>query len=163
MSRSLNVMEIYAGSDGEATKRLYARLESCGAVGVVAMNLFRAQKASARAKVYRGGVRGVGSYRAMAYEKKNWSLGNLCDTLTEHARALGLRWGWQRDAHAALVGDPNEWVLYVDTPCGQVSFHSPTRLKGPDYDVAWDGVVNASVGRILRWCEQLLGEVAAHV
>jgi hypothetical protein len=50
-------------------------------------------------------------------------------------------------------------VLYVDTPCGQVSFHSATRLKGPDYPYAWDGVVNASVGRIIRWCEQLLAEV----
>jgi hypothetical protein len=119
------------------------------------MNLFRAQKASARAKVYRGGVRGQGSFKSMAYEKKNWSLGNLTDMLAQHGDRLGLCWGWQRDAQAALVGDPHEWVLYVDTPCGQVSFHSATRLKGPDYPYAWDGVVNASVGRIIRWCEQL--------
>lgn len=145
-------MEIYAGSNGDATKALYRRLEGLGPVGVVAMNLFRAQKASTRAKEYRGGVRGQGSFKSMAYEKKNWSLGNLTDMLTRHGDRLGLRWGWQADT--ATHGF--EWVLYVDTPCGQVSFHSATRLKGPDYPYAWDGAVNASVGRIIRWCEQLL-------
>jgi len=154
-------MEIYAGSDGEATKKLYARLDRRGPAGAVALNLFRAQKASARAKVYRGGVRGQGSFKGMAYEKKNWSLGNLCDILADHGAPLGLRWGWQRDAQASLIGDPNEWVLYVDTPCGQVSFHSSARLKGPDYPHAWDGQVNASIGRIIRWCEQLLVGVEA--
>jgi hypothetical protein len=153
------VMEIYGGSDGEATKALYARLERQGPAGVVAMNLFRAQKASARAKVYRGGVRGVGSFKAMAYEKKNWSLGNLCGVLAEHGDRLQLRWGWQADP--ATPGF--EWVLYVDTPCGQVSFHSAARLKGPDYPYAWDGIVNASVGRIIRWCEQLLAGAEVRV
>lgn len=148
----MNVMEIYAGSNGDATKALYARLEQLGPVGVVAVNLFRAQKASARAKVYRGGVRGQGSLKGMAYEKKNWSLGNLTDTLAQHGDRLGLRWGWQHGPQTPGFG----WVLYVDTPCGQVSFHSASRLKGPDYPWAWDGVVNASVGRIIRWCEQLL-------
>jgi hypothetical protein len=69
-------LEIYAGSDGEATKRLYAELEALGLVGVIAMNLFRACKASARAKVYRGG-----GYRGMAYDKKQWSIGQLVEAL----------------------------------------------------------------------------------
>jgi hypothetical protein len=95
----------------------------------------------------------------MAYEKKNWSLGNLSDVLTEHGDRLNLRWGWQADT--ATPGF--EWVLYVDTPCGQVSFHSSTRLKGPGYPHAWDGVVNGSVGRIIRWCDQLLAGAEARV
>jgi hypothetical protein len=146
-------MEIYAGSDGEATKALYARLDRLGPAGLVAQNLFRAQKASQRAKVYRGGVPGRGSFSSMAYGRKSWAISNLCAILEEHGAALGLQWGWQRDdaepGHA-------QWVLYVDVPTGQVSFHATARLTGPDYPHAWDGVVNASVGRILRWCEQLL-------
>lgn len=69
----MNAADVYAGSDGELTKRYYSELETKGPIGLVAMNLFRAQKCSARAKVYRGGVRGRGSYKSMAYERKSWS------------------------------------------------------------------------------------------
>lgn len=37
-------MEIYLGSDGEATKALYARLEAAGPIGAVAMNLFLTER-----------------------------------------------------------------------------------------------------------------------
>jgi hypothetical protein len=43
---------IYHGSNGALTVDLYARLEALGPAGIVAMNLFRAAKASERAKVY---------------------------------------------------------------------------------------------------------------
>lgn len=33
----MNIHEIYVGSDGEATKALYAQLEALGTVGVVAV------------------------------------------------------------------------------------------------------------------------------
>lgn len=149
----LDVLRIYDGSDGDATKALYAQLEARGPVGVVAVNLFRAQKASARAKVYRGGVPGKGSYRGMAYERKQWSLTNLGAVLGQHAAALGIRYGWQLDAETA--GFP--WVLYVDLPSGQVSFHAPGRGVGPDYPDAWDGVRDASAGRICVWIATVLG------
>src|ERR1051326_7628212 len=115
----MTTLEIYNGSDGAATKALYARLELLGPVGLVALNLFRAQKCSERAKVYRGGVPGRGSFKAMAYERKQWSMGNLCKVLQEHAQGLQLRWGWKEDPGQEYY----PWVLYVDLPSGQVSFH----------------------------------------
>ena len=152
------IHEIYAGSDGDATKALYERLAHLGACGLVARELFRAQKASARAKIYRGGQAGK-SFKSMAYDKKEWAIGQLANVLLMHGPSLAIRWGWQPDPETP--GYP--WVLYVNLPTGQVSFHAPTRGRGPDYPTAWDGVVNASVGRILRWCEQLLaGAEARH-
>ena len=145
----MNVRDIYNGSDGEATKALYARLSTFGPIGDVALNLFRAQKASTRAKVYRGGVPGRGSYKRMAYDRKNWAMENLCATLAQHASSMGLVYGWQRDDDTG--GYP--WVLYVDLPTGQVSFHAPSRGLGPDYPGIWDGVRNVSADRIVRWCE----------
>ena len=73
----MNPHEIYYGSDGESTKALYARLWKLGPVGVIAVNLFRACKCSERAKQYHGGIRGKGSYRSMAYERKQWSIAAL--------------------------------------------------------------------------------------
>ena len=61
------VMQTYQGSDGEATRALYAELQQRGPVGVIAVNLFRAQKNSARAKVYRGGVRDASVQRICAF------------------------------------------------------------------------------------------------
>jgi hypothetical protein len=145
-------LEIYNASDAEATKALYARLEQYGPIGLVGLNLFRAQKASARAKVYRGGIPGRGSYRRLAYERKQWSLENLCQVLADHAAELGLRWGWKEDPMQPY----NPWVLYVDLPAGQVSFHSPARGLGPDYPADWDRVPDASPFRIIRWVDQLL-------
>ncbi len=149
----MTVLEIYAGSDGDATKGLYRELCELGIAGEVAMNLFRAQKASARAKVYRGGLRGQGSFRKMAYDRKQRAMSNLATILVQHAATLGIRWGWQQDP--ATDGFP--WVLYVDIPdIGHVSFHTASRGPGPDYPYEWDRAVGASPGRIVRWCEQLL-------
>lgn len=145
----MNVHQIYLGSDGEATSALYARLEALGAVGLVAVNLFRAQKCSERAKVYRG--RG---YRSEAYERKNWSLGNLCAALESKSAALGLAWGWRRDPQQEFF----PWVLYVELPTGQVSFHARERGVGPDYPREWDGS-HHSAGRIVAWVAGLMKEV----
>lgn len=148
---NVSIKAIYEGSDGAATRALYARLQAiCGPAGVIAMNLFRAQKASSRAKVYRGGVRGLGSFRAMAYEKKNWSIQNLCAALKEHSAALGMEWGWKEDPDREF----HNWVLYVDLPTGQVSFHAATRGEGPDYPRDWDGC-KASAERIVEWVQQV--------
>lgn len=148
-----DVMRVFEGSDGEATKRLYARLQECGAAGVVAMNLFRACKASSRAKVYRG--RG---WKDRAYGKKNWSLGLLCEALEKDAHGLGIVWGWKVDPEQEF----HKWVLYVELPTGQVSFHAEERLAGGDYGGEWDGSRD-SAARIVRWTAAVLGKVAAHV
>jgi hypothetical protein len=150
--------EIYVGSDGSATMQLYKELEALGPAGIVALNLFRAYKNSARAKVYRGGIRGKGSYSGMAYERKNWAMGNLCKVLTEHAAVLGIRWGWKMDPDMVAKDDPHIWVLYVDLPnnLGQVSFHTAARGEGPDYPGEWDGAKKVGDERIIKWVEMLL-------
>ncbi len=118
------VLSIYQGSDGVATKALYARLAALGPMGVIAVNLFRAQKASERAKQYRGG-----RFRAAAYERKQWSIDNLCTALAEHGVSAGLVYGWGEDETQPVYC----FVFYVDLPTGQVSFHSSFRGEGPDY------------------------------
>lgn len=147
-----DVYAIYEGSDGDATKALYAHLASLGAAGAIAVELFRAQKASTRAKVYRGGMRGRGSYRSMAYDRKGWALNNLAVALADSAADIGIVWGWGVDAKEPV----HRHVLYVELPTGQVSFHSGERYHGPDYPGEWDGVRGASVDRVLRWVRRLL-------
>jgi hypothetical protein len=144
-------VEIFAGSNGDETKELYARLNDLGPTGLVALNLFRAQKCSDRAKVYRGGIRGRGSFRSMAYDRKNWSLRNLCDVLSRHAKDLGISWGWGEDTGT----EGYAFVLYVELPAGQVSFHAPERGTGPSYGKPWDGL-GISRDRILAYAQAIL-------
>lgn len=145
-----DVIRVYQGSDGEATKALYARLVQFGAPGEIAINLFRAQKASERAKVYRRG------YRGMAYDKKQWSMDNLCAALTTHG--ADLVWGWGEDEKQAV----HRHVLYIDLPTGQASFHTDRRGAGPDYPGAWDGVPGQGPDRIIRFVARVIdGSVAA--
>lgn len=147
-----SVLRVFDGSDGEATKRLYAQLEQLGSDGVIAMNVFRAMKASARAKVYRGGVPGRGSYRGMAYDRKQWSINQLVAALELHGLRFGIRWGWAEDPDQPV----HRWVIYVDLPTGQVSFHTQARGRGLAYAEPWDGIRDAGPGRICRWCAALL-------
>ena len=150
MSRYVEIMSIYSGSDGTATGKLYAELEALGPMGMIAMNLLRATKASERAKVYRGG-----GYRRSAYDKKQWSMDNACRALLAHGAQL--RWGWGEDATQPV----HRWVLYVDLPTGQISFHAGARGEGPDYGGEWDGQRGQGPDRITRWCAQLLDIGAA--
>jgi hypothetical protein len=139
------------------TRRFYAALEKRGPVGLVAMNLFRAQKCSKRAKKY-GPYAGVGgsSFRDLAYERKAYSLKELVSVLKEHGAALGIMFGWGRDEAQGV----NKWVLYVELPgdggpqIQQVSFHSPDRYDGPDYPGKWDGR-HASEERIISFCQKV--------
>lgn len=152
MSDLAAIYATYAGSNGDATKALYDRLEALGPAGAIAVNLFRACKSSGRAKVYRGGERGRGSYRSMAYGRKEWAMENLCAGLAQHAGAAGIaRWGWAEDPAQPV----HKHILYVDLPTGQVSFHTAARGEGPDYAAPWDGVRDASAGRICSWCARL--------
>lgn len=148
----ISALAVYLGSDGEFTKLYYA--------GIVALNLFRAQKCSARAKVYRGGIRGQGSFRGMAYDKKQWSMKCLCEQLEKSAGELGIVWGWKEDPIAEQSGDPNSWVLYVELPNGQVSFHSPSRGVGPDFAGEWDRQ-RQSQERIIAFCDLVYANSAA--
>lgn len=137
------------------TRAYYAALERRGPIGEFAANLMRAQKASTRAKRYRGGISGVGSFSDLAYQKKGQSLIRLCDSLLKHGPALRyagdtetIRWGWKIDPlqpHA-------KWVLYIDLPLGQVSFHSTERFGGPDYPAEFDGA-HVSAARIIAFCD----------
>ncbi len=152
----MTATEVYASSDGEQTKRFYAHLQTFGPVGLIALNLFRAQKCSARAKVYRGGVRGKGSYKQLAYDRKSWSMALLCEILTKHAQSLDIVWGWKED-HGVPFGDQSSWVLYVELPTGQVSFHSPSVGVGPRYTGEWDKE-HSSPQRIIAFCDIVMAQ-----
>ena len=91
--RLMRAIEVFAGSDAEVTKSYYAILSKRGPAGLVAINLMRAQKCSSRAKLYRGGIRGVGSFRSMAYDTKNWAMSNLCEVLDNHGARLKISFG----------------------------------------------------------------------
>lgn len=155
----MKAFEVYTGSDGVVTRAYYRELAQLGPIGLVALNLFRAQKCSTRAKVYRGGIRGRGSFRSMAYERKTWSMEQLVEILQKHANELHISWGWKIDP-AVPFGLRSSWVLYVDLPQqGQVSFHSPTRFSGPDYPGDWDHQ-RASEVRILQFCDSVQNEMS---
>jgi hypothetical protein len=161
----VNARIIFDGDDAAKTRAYYAALERRGAIGEFAANLMRAQKASTRAKRYRGGISGVGSFSDLAYERKAECLIRLCDSLLKGDGQLlydhrgprwfqgnceTLRWGWKIDPRPR---DPRaKWVLYIDLPHGQVSFHSTERFGGPDYPAEFDGA-HASAERIISFCD----------
>ena len=150
---SISAKTVYEGSNGGVTRSYCCRLEKAGPMGRIAAHLFRAQKASARAKVYRGGIerhdRHV-SYREVAYEQKSKRLNDLCHVLASDG--CGMSWGWGVDP--AQRGA--RFVLYLDLPQGQVSFHSTERFAGPDYDREWDGS-HKSEERIIAFCDSVMG------
>jgi hypothetical protein len=143
--------DVYVGSNGDVTRAYYAELEKRGPLGMVAMNLFRAQKCSARAKLYRRRA-----HKGEAYDRKNWSMGLLCGQLalyggSKHCADPLINYGWKQDP-----GTPGyEWVLYVDLPQGQVSFHAASRGAGPDYADEWCGE-HRSAERIVAFCDAVM-------
>jgi hypothetical protein len=149
----MRAREVFEGSDAEVTKAYYASLAKRGAAGDVAINLMRAQKYSTRAKRYRGGIRGVGSFRSMAYATKTWAMENLCRCLSAQGKQLRIKFGWKPDPDC-VFGERESWVVYVDLPHGQVSFHSPTRLSSEDYAGEWDRE-HKSEERILAFCDSV--------
>jgi len=131
------------------TTRAYLKLlEGKGQIGRIGACLFRVQKRSSSAKVYRG------DYVDFAYIDKGQWLECLCKMLQDDS--CGLCWGWQRDEEQLLA----KWVLYVDLPNGQVSFHSLSRFGGPDYPRDWDGT-HLSEWRITDFCDSLIGNTKA--
>lgn len=153
----LEIATVYSASDGEATRRLYARLEQLGPKGAIAVNLFRACKCSERAKLYRKGP----GHKTAAYERKDWSIKNLAGILEAHGANLGIAFGWGVDEAMKISGDPHHHVIYVEIPGhGQVSFHNGMRYGGPDYAGKWDGARKTAPERICRWIAELFAEAA---
>lgn len=144
------VIRTYQGSDAEATKALYAELEALGHMGLLATNVFRACKASERAKSYRGGD-SKGRFRAQAYERKRWAMEKIVETLAKQTE-LGIPWGWQKDPEEKIFS----WVLYIETPTGQISFHTGLRGPGPTFPGVWDGLPRRAPDRVCRWAARLL-------
>jgi hypothetical protein len=152
----LDAATVYHGSDAAQTRRYLATLEALGPNGRLAAALFRACKASARAKQYRGrSANGTGPrYRDLAYARKQEALVAICTLLLAEPTAQPLVWGWAQDAAQPWYAQ----VLYVELPHrGQVSFHSPVRGPGPAYTGSWDGA-HASLERILQFCDTLATE-----
>ena len=135
--------QVFNQNDGDVTKAYYARLNSMGPMGQLAVALFRAQKRSTAAKRYRGR-----QYKNAAYDVKNWSLSEICRIAQSFDH--GFRWGWKRDAKTINF----EWVLYVELPTGQCSFHSADKLEGPDFPGDWDGI-GKSEERICAFCDSI--------
>ncbi len=152
----MKAREVFDGSDAATTRAYYAALERRGPIGEFAANLMRAQKASTRAKRYRGGISGVASFSDLAYQKKTESLIRLCESLMKYGGIEVLKYGGGEPLHWGWKIDPNQphakWVLYIDLPHGQVSFHSTERFGGPDYPAEFDGA-HASAERIISFCD----------
>lgn len=136
------VQNVYDQSNRVETSRVLRQLAKFGVEGRIAAELFRAQKSSSRAKVYRG------DYRDLAYGKKGSTLMKLCDLFQSAKHGLTWGWGIDEDAH-------NPHVLYIELPIGQVSFHAPVRGAGPDYAGDWDGL-KVSAERIIAYCQHIL-------
>lgn len=151
-SSEVRAREVFAQSDRAVTKAFYEELERRGPAGAVAINLMRAQKASSRAKQYHGGIRGVGSFSSLAYANKSQAMLTLCKILESHGSKLRIRFGWKEDPSVKF--GRSSWVLYVDLPQGQVSFHCPERLSMHTYTGEWDHS-HSSEDRILEFCQRV--------
>jgi len=133
---------VFDRSDGTLTRMYLARLERLGEEGKIAARLFRVQKSSSSAKVYSP------EHRDHAYNRKSEVMDTLTSSLMKYKQ---FPWGWKRDPNQTYA----PWVLYVDLPQGQVSFHSRELGFGPDYSGEWDGE-HESESRILQFCDSLL-------
>jgi hypothetical protein len=137
---------VFTQQNGDVTKAYYAKMNTFGLKGQLAVALFRSQKRSMAAKKYRGR-----RFTRDAYEVKNWSLSEVCRILNAMAAFESApTWGWKRDPKTKGF----EWVLYVELPTGQCSFHSPERLAGPDFPGGWDGM-GQSRDRICAFCDSV--------
>ena len=137
-------------NDGYITRRYYAELGGKGPLGEIAVAIFRAQKRSSRAKDYKRG-----KYRGAAYDVKQWSMGEICKLIDIHGKKYDLSYGWKTDPNT-LFGESASWVLYVDLPEGQVSFHSPSRGPGPAYAGDWDGQRGMGPNRVAAFCDRVM-------
>lgn len=130
--------------DSEQTMDFVTALSMRGSEGALAVSLFQDQYASMKAKTYRRR-----SHTSSTYDRKNVALdrlGHWCGIILEDGQ-----WGWKRDKNMPSF----PWVLYVEIPTGQASFHTKERRTGPRYRKEWDGE-RTSRERICRWCDQVM-------
>lgn len=154
----MTATEIFNGSNAEQTKEFYKTLDEIGPKGRVATALLRASKCSSRAKQYRKRI-----WKTDAYDRKQWSLREACKVLVHFGKQLGINYGWRQDTNVVFGSRHcdekiTSWVLYVDLPNGQVSFHDKSRGEGPEYLGKWDGQLGASPQRIIEFCDSVLKE-----
>ena len=149
----VSASKVYHGSDGGVTRSFCCRLKKCGHVGQLAAALFMAQKYSSRAKTYQDGIDlpdgRKASFTDLTYQKKNKHLEALCRLLSTDS--CGFAWGWGKNPRQRYAS----YVLYVELPQGQVSFHSPTRIPGPEFPGVWDGQ-HANAERVIAFCDALM-------
>ena len=145
-----SVREVYFGSASADTNRLMRSMK-LQPNGEIAALLLRAQKASSRAKKYRGGLKDGPSFRYLAYQKKNECLRQLCEALNEQS---DFTWGWGID-EAQTLNLPKH-VLYIELPTGQASFHNFVRHEGPDFLGEWDRAIGVSEERIIEFCSSVM-------
>lgn len=149
--RLSEVRAAYEGSNGGATRRLLSRFRNAGPIGVIAANLFKAQKANERARTYRGGIgRSAGhfdSFSDLSYDSKRESIRELCEQLM--VEPCGMQWGWKEGDGTLL-----RFVFYIDLPQGQVCFQLDDRFEGPDYFGVWDKTWT-NERRVLDFCEEV--------
>lgn len=151
--KKMTARQVLASSCAADTRDFKKRLTQCGPEGILASLLFSAYKTSSRAKQYRGGIRcssGRISFRDLSYDRKAEHLNKLAEFLSQH-ESLVKGWGWGTDPDNVDA----RYVLYIDLPGGQVSFHSCKKYTRQVYPGQWDGQ-NASEQRILAFCDQLL-------
>jgi hypothetical protein len=144
----MTVIEVFKQNNGDVTKAWYAEMNAKGKAGELAVALFRAQKRSTAAKKYRG------RFTRDAYDVKNWSISEVVRILWSPPMPFpDMEWGWAYDARAVNF----EHVLYVELPgIGQCSFHSSTRLAGPDFTGVWKPIPD-SLTSILTFCDSVIG------
>jgi hypothetical protein len=151
--------DVNAATDPAATRALYARLDSCGPAGQVALNLFRAHRCITQAMncdpEYRQHTRQISR---KAYERKDWALRLLCRALMDHSVELRIPWGWSCDSRDKRA----PWSLHIDLPQGQVVFRNPCRLTGYDYVGRRDNP-DKSEERIIAYCDEVLNIRNNHI
>jgi hypothetical protein len=147
-----NILTIYTGSDGVATKGLYDLLDQRGPKGELAHHLMRAMKTSERAKQYRGRDGQGRKYSQLSYGRKQDAIEKVAALLGQHAQRFGILWGWAEDTDQPY----HRWILYVDLPTGQVSFHAAERGDGPTYTKPWDQKKRQGSIRICKFAAAVL-------
>jgi hypothetical protein len=61
-------------------------------------------------------------------------------------------WGWGEDPGQQY----HRWVLYVDLPTGQASFHTLERFGGPPHPRGWDRNGGRSADHIISYATGVL-------
>jgi len=119
----MKARSIFKARDSKATMEFCTELATRGIDGAVAVSLYQVQYSSSRAKKYRR------DGRQSSYARKNQVLSRVPHWL----KASSIPFGWGHDR--STIAYP--WVLYVDLPTGQCSFHNQSRGPGPDYLGKW--------------------------